>query len=141
MASSFSLDLPQQEPYVQKSFLIVMSTKNYDRALSKAQKVANTLVVPLNLRNIIKDPEGGLTSNEVCGCGEQHGYIPRGRADDGKYISIEYSTAYQGFTPGYYMVVVASGQRNELEDLLPTVQKHYKDAYIKNAEVYMGCMH
>lgn len=124
-----------------KSFLIIQSTKSYDSALRKAQLACNKLGYPLDLRGMFKNKEGGLTSNNVCGCGQKHGYMPRGRYDDGEYISIEYSTSYLAFTPGYYMVVVASGKRETLNPLLPTIRAHYEDAYIKNSEVYMGCMH
>ena len=129
------------EQTVEKSFLIIQSTKSYNKALKKAQLACNKLGITLNLRNLYADKEKGLTTNEVCGCGEKHGYLPRGRFDDGKFISIEYSSAYKGFTPGYYMVIVASGDREELNTYLPKVKKHYKDAYIKNTSIYMGCMY
>lgn len=126
---------------VKKSFLIINSSKNYSKSLKKAQKAANSLGIPMNLRNMYENPEGGLSSSETCGCGEQHGYIPRGRGDDGKYISIEYSSAFLTFKKLFYIVVVASGERDELTKLLPEIRKYYPDAYIKDSPVYMGCMH
>lgn len=129
------------DQFESKSFLIVLSTKSYNGALKKAQLACNELGYTLDLRNMYADKENGLTSSEVCGCGEQHGYLPRGRGDDGNYISIEYSDYFNGFSKGYYIIVVASGDREEVQSILPAVQEHYKDAYIKNAEVYMGCMH
>lgn len=124
-----------------KSFLIIQSTKSYNRALKKAQLACNDLSFTLNLRNLFRDKTNGLTTNEVCGCGEKHGYIARGRYDDGEYISIEYSSSYEAFAPNYYIVVVASGKRTELNDLLPKIREEYPDAYIKESSVYVGCMH
>lgn len=124
-----------------KSFLIIQSTKSYDKALKKAQLACNKLSLTLDLRNLIQDKNKGLTSNEVCECSEKHGYIPRGRFDDGNYISIEFSSAYESFSPGYYIVVVASGYNEAVNLMLPKVKVHYKNAYIKNSKVYMGCMH
>lgn len=133
--------LAQDDPYVTKSFLIISSTKKYNKALSKAQKAANSLVIPLDLRGATKDPDGGLTSTQVDESGEKVGYWPRGRYDDGEYISIEFSSAFEGFTPDYYIVIVASGERSSLEELLPKVKKYFKDAYIKDTRVYMGSIH
>ncbi len=124
-----------------KSFTIIISTKSYRSALRKAQEAANKLVIPMDLRSLTPDKEQGLTSNEVCGCGEKHGYISRGRYEDGKYISIEYSSAFEGFSKGYYIVVVQSGYHDALNETLPSIKKQYKDAYIKDSEVYMGCSH
>lgn len=95
----------------------------------------------MNLRNCYKDNENGLTSSEVCGCGEKHGYIPRGRYDNGEYISIEYSSSFENFTQGFYIVVISSGEAKEVEKLLPMAKKYSKDAYAKKSDVYMGCMH
>ncbi len=126
---------------VSKSFLIVSSTKNYNAALKSAQRAANEMGIPLNLRNCYKDKEEGLTSSEVCGCGEKHGYIPRGRGDDGAYISIEFSSSYANFAPDYYIVVVSSGEEENVKSLLPKAKAFNNSAYIKKSNVYMGCMH
>ena len=131
----------EDDQFTSKSFLIILSTKNYTSALKKAQLACNKLGYPLDLRNMYADKENGLTCSEICGCGEQHGYLPRGRGDDGNYISIEYSDYFNGFSEGYYIVVVSSGEREDVQSVLPKVKENYKDAYIKNAPVYMGCMH
>jgi hypothetical protein len=68
-------------------------------------------------------------------------YVARGRYDDGEYVSVEWSTAYEGFTPGLYIVVVASGPEAEVKKHLPAAREVYGDAYIKKAKVYMGCIH
>ena len=124
-----------------KSFLIVSSSKTYSAALKSAQSAANNSGIPMDLRNMYKDKEEGLTSSEVCGCGEAHGYIPRGRGDDGTYISIEYSSSFEGFKEGYYIVVAASGDKDKVALELNRVKKLNKSAYIKSTQVYTGCMH
>lgn len=136
---SFAQDSNQ---IMSKSFLIISSTKSYGHALKRAQLACNKLGYTLDLRSMFEDRKnGGLTTNEVCGCGENHGYFPRGRGDDGNYISIEYSDYFDGFSEGYYIVVVSSGNREEVDAVLPKVKEHYNDAYVKNAPVYLGCMH
>ena len=126
---------------VTRSFLIIKSTTNYQKALKKAQLACNDLGLTLELRGNIYDKEEGLANTVECGCGEEHGYFPRGRYDDGDYISIEYSSAYTGFAEGYYIIIVSSGDRSEVKKLLPKAQQFYPDAYIKDSKIYMGCMH
>lgn len=123
------------------SFLIIKSTKNYNSALKKAQVASNKLGWTLNLNGNYKDKKNGLTNSDICDCGVNHGYIPRGRYDAGNYVSIEFSSAYEGFTKGYYIVVVSSGEREKVQSILAKVQKHYIDAYIKDTDIYVGCMH
>ncbi len=131
----------ESNDFTSKSFLIIQSTKNYNRALKKAQLACNKLGLTLDLRSMYKDDLVGLTSSEVCGCGEKHGYTPRGRGDDGNYISIEYSSRYPTFEEDYYMVIVSSGDRADVESIFAKVKEYYADAYIKDEEVYLGCMH
>ena len=123
------------------SFLIIKSTKNYNSALKKAQLASKELGWTLDLGGNFQDKEDGLTNNEICGCGNDHGYIPRGRYDSGNYVSIEYSSAFEGFSKGYYVVMVSSGDREKVESVLIKVKTYYKDAYIKDADVWIGCMH
>lgn len=134
--------------YVKKDFLIITSTKDYQSALSSAQKAAKALEVKLDLRGLINtnDTLIGLSlpsdtcmkysEDSVC-------YIARGRWDDGTYISIEYSNAYEAFAKGYYIVVVGSADNKnaELKSTLKKVKIKYRNAYIKTSKVYMCCMH
>ena len=131
----------ENDHLVTKSFLIIKSTKNYDKALKKAQLACNQLGLTLKLNGNYYDKEEGLANSSECGCGELHGYFPRGRYDDGNYISIEFSSAYDGFAEGYYIIVVSSGNREDVKLLLPKAQQFYADAYIKDSKAYMGCMH
>ncbi len=133
-------------PYVQKSFLILRSTTNYAEARQVAEKASNVLEIPLDLRGLLNRDSGGLTLNKG-ECSEAGWgypcYVARGRDDDGAYISIEYSTAYEGFTKGLYIVVGASGNPDSafLKRWGSESKKKYPDSYIKHTEVYVGCIH
>lgn len=124
-----------------KSYLILQSTTSYSAAMNTAKKASEQLGAKLDLRGYVFDFKEGLRATEACGCGEIHGYTARGRYDDGNYVSIEHSSGINGFTEGLYIVVAGSGDRNTLKPLQKKAQAYYKDAYIKDAEVYMGCMH
>lgn len=130
------------------SYVIVMSTKNYDDALKRAKEAATEMDYTLNLRNLHPNPETGLalpaeTCESICGGGvvEYPCYLPRIDWRDTKYVSVEYSDAYEGFTKGYYIVVVASGAKNdpEVKEALNEAKTLYSDAYIKTCGVFMGC--
>ncbi len=69
--------------------------------------------------------------------------MSRGRYDDGAYISIEYSSAFNGWTDGYYVVIAASAEKSDpvINKTLNKAKKRWKDAYAKSAEIWLGCMH
>ena len=136
------IDTLIESQLVQKQFLIVKSTKSYQEAKAFAKKISKQTGIPLNLQNLSYDKENLLTlPKDVC---EDNGfefpcYWARGRYDDGVYVSIEHSSAYEEFRNGYYIVMVASGEN--VKGILKKVKKVVKDAYIKTSKIYMGCVH
>jgi hypothetical protein len=141
------------ECYAEKDFLIIQSTKDYNTALETAKQASKALDIKLDLRGLIpdKDTRIGLTPpvdtclkySQEYGGQDSTCYLARGRWDDGVYISIEYTNAYDSFTKGYYIVMVGSGFKKDLSlfETLKKVQTKYSDAYIKTSKVYMCCMH
>ena len=140
VASAFAQD---EQPYINKSFVVIQSTKEYKKAKAEAIKASQKLKQQLNLRALIANGKTGLTYSEK-ECENEGGYpcyIARGRYDDGDYVSIEWSNAFTGFTKGYYIVLVYSGNTTEANIVLSKAKKIFKDAYSKQASVYVGCMH
>lgn len=140
IASNF-LIAQTMDQTVPVSFIVIEETSNYKAALKKAQLASNKLGLTLNLRNYYKDKELGLATSEVCGCGENHGYLARGRYDDGNYISIEYGKGYDSIQNNKYIIIVSSGYKTDVEAQLANTKRFYKRASIINERVYMGCMH
>lgn len=136
-----AINVYAQEPIVSKGFLIIYATKDYQDALRVAKEASSKLELEINLRGYYADKITGLKTDEECECGELHDYVARGRYDDGNYISIEYSDQYQEFAKGLYIVITSSGSTEELAGALSKAKEFYIDAYIKNASVYIGCMH
>lgn len=137
---------------VNKEFLIIHSSKDYKSALITANKAAKSLNIKLDLRELspVPDSLGGL-SFPFYSCKSMFEdlvppdttcYFARGTLqDDGEYISIEYSSAYKGFTKGYYIVIVSSekkGNKN-MQSLLTRVKSKFNSAYIKSSIVSMCC--
>ncbi len=129
-----------------KGFVIISAGKNYDDIKKLAKKVAKKLNYKLDLRGLVPNKTEGLTlTKKTCENEELEFplYVARGRYDDGNYVSIEYTNGYNGFTPDYYLIIVSSHVKGEtkLNKALKHVKTYYKSAYIKYADVYMGCMH
>jgi hypothetical protein len=131
---------------VEKDFVIVKSTASYREARRAAEDAARRLSVRVDLRDLSPHSGGGLTfSRKECedGAFDYPCYVARGRGDDGFYVSVEYSTAYAGFRPGLYVVIVASDAKGGqiAADAVRAARKVFKDAYVRRTGVYMGCIH
>lgn len=137
------------EPYEKKSFVIIKSTKSYVAAKKVALEAAKKLEIKLDLRELVPHKKNGLTFTKKKIESENSGleifgypiYIARGRFDDGEYVSIEWSNAYENFSKGYYIVILASGDDSVTKTALTKAKKVYKDAFVKISNVYVGCMH
>jgi len=131
---------------VQVGFVIAKSTTNYSEALSSAKTASSTLGLPLKLRDLVPNKKTGLTYPRA-DCEREVGgypcYFARGRFDSGSYVSIEHSTAYAEFKPHLFIVVLASGAKNDpmLRTTLEKARKTFPDAYLRTAGVYLGCVH
>lgn len=130
-----------QQQFSKVRFLITHASKDYDSSLLFAQQISKDLKLDLELNGNYPDENSGLNCSDTCGCGVSHGYIARGRYDDGDYVSIEYSNAYTEFMKGYYIVVISSGDLENVQLVLNSIKETHPTAYIKSASVYMGCMH
>lgn len=131
------------EQSVSKSFLIVKSTKSYSEAKAFAEVLAKKSGLKLDLRGLEYKKEIML-SHPRAECRENGFgypcYVARGRYDDGVYLSVESSEAYEGFAKGYYIVIAAS-MENVALDLVKRMKQYVPDAYVKRTSVYMGCIH
>lgn len=135
-----------REPYVDKEFVIVKTTPVFKEATQSAAKAADALGVALNLRGLSPNLRTGLTfSKEECARSEfpYPCYVPRGRWDDGTYVSVEWSSSYELVARGLYVVMIASGVpgSSETRRMLAAARRIYPAAYARRAKVYVGCMH
>jgi hypothetical protein len=131
---------------VEKDFVIVRSTAAYKDAQRVAVDAAQRLGLPLDLRGLAPHRGSGLTfSREQCqgGAFDYPCYVARGRSDDGAYVSVEYSTAYDGFRPGLYIVVIAgdSAGGDLAKRSAQAAKKVFRDVYVRRTGVYLGCIH
>jgi hypothetical protein len=138
---------PSSDPdVVRKSFVIIKATPDYAEARALAAAAAERLAIRLDLRDLAPDGDVGLTFPKEA-CTEEFGqypcYVPRGRWDDGVYLSVEHSSSYEGFEEGFYIVVLASGAPRDraIGAALRRAKGAYPDVQVKSAPVYLGCIH
>ena len=134
------------DPFVEKELVIVRSTRDFAEASRIAASAATALGLTLEMRGVAPDAETGLTfAQDTCrDNGLDHPcYVPRGRSDDGRYASVEWSNYYDGLAKGFYIVVVSTASPGSAETrrVLASAREQFPDAYAKPAKVYAGCMH
>jgi hypothetical protein len=131
---------------VPKSFVILKATRSYGEARALAAEAASSLAIRMDLRQLTPDGTLGLTFPEDA-CESEFGefpcYVPRGRWDDGVYISVEHSSSYHGLDEGLYLVVLASGAPHDraVRAALRRAKPAYPDAHIRTVPVFIGCIH
>jgi hypothetical protein len=141
-----SADAGPPTDVVPKSFVILKATASYSDARAVAATAAEDLALRLDLRDLAPHATLGLTfSEDTCQSefGEFPCYVPRGRFDDGVYISIEHSGSYEGMDDGQYLVVLASGAPHDraVRSALRRAKSAFPAAVIKTTPVYLGCIH
>jgi hypothetical protein len=139
--------VPDRDPdTVRKSFVILRATPSYSEARALAVAAAERLAIRLDLRELVPDASAGLTfSRDACAneFGDFPCYVPRGRWDDGVYLSVEHSSSYEGFDEGLYLVMLASGSPRDrtIGAAVRRAKGPYPDVSVKTAPVYVGCIH
>jgi hypothetical protein len=125
--------------------LIVKSTPKYDEARRVAENAAQRLGIPLKLRGLMPHDARGLSlPKQDCDAlkWDYPCYLARGRYDEGEYVSIEHSSAYDELAPDLYVVVAASCLKGDPETkrMRPRAKPAFPDAYVRTVDVYFGCM-
>jgi hypothetical protein len=138
-------DITEDSQLVEKRVVILKSTKSYTSALKTAKKAASTMGLKLKLRDLSPDRKLGLTfSKSDCTANGFRWpcYVARGRETEAPHISIEYSTQYNGFSEGFYIVVAeVHPNENVVNKTLTKAKKIWRDAYAKKTEIWIGCIH
>ncbi len=131
---------------VEKEFVVLRAGAEYVPAVDRARSVASSLELHLDLRGLGPDAVDGLTlSPEEC---EENGwghpcYVPRGRWDDGVWVSVELSNAFAGQEKREYLIVLAGAPPDDpmLEAVLSRARSGGLEPETLRAQVYLGCIH
>jgi hypothetical protein len=128
---------------VLKYFLVAGTFRSFASATIEAARLAPR--VSLEFRQQTTQLEQGQPTYSRSAC-EEDGrsypcYVARGRYDDGKYVSAEPSSAYEGMRSGYFVVIAASGNLEEVLQAQRELGGRHVTAVVRSAPVWMGCMH
>lgn len=144
LASEAECDAARWQPSIDREFVIIKSSPSFKEATEAAAAAAAALGVALDSRDVFPNLRTGLTfSREEC---VRRGlaypcYVPRGRRN-GTYVSVEWSSEYDLFAKGLYVVMIASAvpDSSTTRRVLEAARRVYPHAYAKRAKVYAGCM-
>jgi hypothetical protein len=138
-----------QDSILMKHLIILGSNPKYEVILREAKEISKKTGIPYCSRGMIFDKKRGLiwpdNFEDEMWAG---GYAPRRYntqcdAEAGREtITIEYSSAYKGFTKGLFIIV--GGIQDDDKAAAKMIKKYKRvvpDAYVKKTPIYMGCMH
>ena len=127
--------------YSARYILILKSTTDYNVALRFANESSKKLGLELKIEDIEYSKEKGICfSKDIDDELYKGEYAPRRYCGD--YISLENSSAYEGFVEGYIVVIAGIYQnKDDAELALRDVKESYPDAYVKKTNLWMGCIH
>jgi hypothetical protein len=129
-----------------KDFVTLLPVSSYSAARRLAHQVAARLGIRLDLGESRPHGKGELTfSKATCDANEWSYpcYIARGRDDDGVYVSIDVASAYPGVQGPGYVVVLASGPKDDpsVRAAFEKARSSFPETSIQTNDVYMGCIH
>jgi hypothetical protein len=142
----------QEAEFMADRHVVILSVyPSFPAAKADAEKIARASGVPFSMEGRVHDRERGLIypddfPDEVF----RGSYVARrfdttwlpGAEAETRYLSVERSDGYEGFKPGFYMVVAgiesspeaAAERADRFRAWAPT-------AYAKKARIYLGCLH
>jgi hypothetical protein len=136
---------------VKKMIVIIGSYADFESVQKQALVISAASKKPFSMQGQIYDKKKGLRLPEdspdemYAGSYVHRRYNTASMKDNDEaveYISIERSEAYPGFTPGFYIVVGGIyDTKEEAKTALAKFMPIVADAYTKQTEIFMGCMH
>lgn len=134
-------DILEGEFFADRYVLILKSTKDCDEAVSVAMKAHEKLGLAYDNEHVLCSKNKGIYFAQTLPDDDYAGkYYPRRYGDD--YISLENSSRYDGFAPGYIIVIAGMfPDESSARAALLKARDVYKDAYVKKTTMFMGCLH
>jgi hypothetical protein len=137
------------DQFARLGVLVIGSYRSYGAALRAARSYSQRSGHPYDSRGMVYDQKRGLIwpddlEDEIWA----GAYAPR-RYDDecapwngSPCVTVERSAEYEGFAPGFYLVVGGILDHSpERAQRLAAARKLVSGAYVKDTDIYLGCMH
>jgi hypothetical protein len=133
--------------------MILSAYKSFDAARADAEKIAKASRMTFSMDGRVYDKKKGLVypgnpddpddpfAGEYIARRYDTAIVPGGDREI-PYLSVEKSDGYEGFKPGFYIVV--AGIKGTRADALAQIAKFKTwapTAYVKKTRIYMGCLH
>lgn len=135
---------------IEDRWVVILSVyKDFPAAKADAERLAKASGVPFSMNGMIYDQKGLRYPDDFEDEVFAGQYVSRrqnGTEIAGEFVeqhlSVELSDDYQGFAPGYYMVVGCIAESaEEGKAKVAQFKSSAPDAYVKKTEIYLGCMH
>lgn len=143
----------EDEQVVERHVMILSAYKDFDAAKADAEKISKASKVLFSMDGRIYDKKKGLIypnnpddpedpfAGEYLARRYDTTYLP----DSDKeipYLSVEKSEGYEGFKPGFYIVVAGIKEtRAEALQKIAKFKAWAPTAYVKKTKIYIGCLH
>jgi hypothetical protein len=136
-------DTTVEDRIVTKYVLVVGTFRSFADAVTDARALGRK--VGLEYRAKATQLENGTPTFSRTEC-EANGwdypcYVARGRYDDGTYLSVEPSSAYDEMRPGYFVAVAASGTLKEVLQAQRRLGRRDVPSFVRSVTVWTGCIH
>lgn len=136
---------------LERHVAILSAYKSFAAAKADAEKISRAAKVPFSMEGRVYDKKRGLIyPDDFEDEAFQGGYVARrydktylgSSTQETVYLSVEKSAAYQGFRPGYYIVVAGIGEsRDPMLQRVAKFKAWAPTGYVKKTKIYMGCLH
>jgi len=133
--------------YKDRWVVILGAYQKFEQADAEARKVAKVTKTPFSLRGMIYDVKGLRMPDDFEDEVYAGQYVQRrsnsiyeGETVVENHISVEDSSAYEGFKPGYFIGVgFIAESADEAAKQAAVFKKHAPGTYVKKTAIFMGC--
>lgn len=143
-------DAEKEPDHMEDRWVVMLGVyKDFAEAKADAEKFAAVSKVPFSMDGRIYDKKGLRYPDDYEDEAWKGEYLPRryntatiDQRDVTEYLSVEKSDAYEGFKPGFYIIVgsIAESAAQAKKETARFLSAS-KDTYFKKTTIYMGCLH
>lgn len=135
---------------IEDRWIVILSVyKKFHQAKADAERIAKASGMLFSMNGMIYDKKGlrypdNFEDEVFAGVYVARRYNGASKGEEvfEQHISIEKSDDYQGFAPGYYIVVGCIAESaDEGKAQVAKFKKHAPDTNVKKTELFVGCMH
>ncbi len=140
-------NITELSQFMDRWVVILGAFKDFEAAKADAMRVAEATKTTFSLRGMIHDEKGLRMPDDFedeiyAGQYVQRGWNEwfEGEKEFSNHISVEDSSGYEGFEPGFFIsVAFIAESAEEAEKKVEEFKKHAPGTYAKQTVIFMGC--